>query len=237
MFVRFRQNKCRLQVSLAETHRIDGKVRHGHVAGLGSVEMPPSVEARLKFWQRLHERLAKLSNRVDAAMQGKILGAVQARIPMVTLAEQQALKLENAEADERFWSGQRDMCQATADDHKGLAATVAQAIASNQNAAADAAAKATAAKDRAERIKKGEDVPGGLGKPLTREDYERICREAGMTTSDLRHCERLHELHELVGDAGCEEVIREIIEAKDRAERTAVRALHRRCKCTAAQDG
>jgi hypothetical protein len=79
--------------------------RHEHVAGLHSVEWPPSVEARIAFWQRLPERLAKLSNRVDAAMQGKVLGEVHARIPMVTLDAQQALKLENAEADERFWSG------------------------------------------------------------------------------------------------------------------------------------
>ena len=57
----------RLQASLVETRRIDGKVRHEHIAGLGSVEMPLSVEGRLAFWQR-HERLAKLSNRVDAAM-------------------------------------------------------------------------------------------------------------------------------------------------------------------------
>jgi hypothetical protein len=66
MFVRFRQNNSRLQVSLVETSRIDGKVRHEHIASIGSVDVLPSVEDRLAFWQRLHERLAKLSNRVDA---------------------------------------------------------------------------------------------------------------------------------------------------------------------------
>jgi hypothetical protein len=39
MFVRFRQTAQRLQASLVETRRIDGKVRHEHIAGLGSVEM------------------------------------------------------------------------------------------------------------------------------------------------------------------------------------------------------
>jgi hypothetical protein len=29
---------------------------------------------RIAFWGRLHERLAKLSNRIDATMQGVILG-------------------------------------------------------------------------------------------------------------------------------------------------------------------
>jgi hypothetical protein len=43
MFVRFRQTDYRLQVSLVETRRLDGKVRHEHIAGLGSVECPPSV--------------------------------------------------------------------------------------------------------------------------------------------------------------------------------------------------
>jgi hypothetical protein len=48
-------------------------VRQEHVASFGSIETSPSVEARLVFWHQLHERLGKLSNRVDAAMQAKIL--------------------------------------------------------------------------------------------------------------------------------------------------------------------
>ena len=58
MFVRFRQNMNRLQASPVETRRVEGKVRHEHVASFGSVERPPSIEGRLAFWQRLHERLA-----------------------------------------------------------------------------------------------------------------------------------------------------------------------------------
>jgi hypothetical protein len=225
MFVRFRQTKHRLQASLIETRRIDGKVRHEHIASLGSVEVPLTVGSRLAFWQRLHERLAKLSNRIDAAMQSKILGAVHARIPMVTPDEQRALQLENAEADERFWAGQRDMDQANAENHKGLATAVGHAIADMQAAAADADTKAAIAKERSERIKRGEDVPGGLGKPFTREDLERELIKAGMTKADLRHCYLMYELHELVDEAGWKEVHREIIEAKDRAERATVRKL------------
>ena len=66
MFVRYRQTESRLQVSLVETRRINGEVRHEHIASFGSVEVPLSVEDRLAFWQRLHDRLAKLSNRLDA---------------------------------------------------------------------------------------------------------------------------------------------------------------------------
>jgi len=72
MFVRFRQTKHHLQVSLVETRRIDGRVRQEHVASLGSVPAPPSLQDRLTFWQRLHERLSRLSNRVPGDIQGKI---------------------------------------------------------------------------------------------------------------------------------------------------------------------
>jgi hypothetical protein len=71
MFVRFRQTKHRLQLSLAETRRIDGRVRREHIASLGSIENPPTAHARTAFWQRLHERLAKPSNRIDPATQGE----------------------------------------------------------------------------------------------------------------------------------------------------------------------
>lgn len=71
MFVRFRPTAYRLQATLVETRRVDGRVRHEHIASFGSVEMPPSVEDRIAFWQRLHERLAKLSNRVDARAHAK----------------------------------------------------------------------------------------------------------------------------------------------------------------------
>ena len=122
MFARFRQTPHRLQVSIVETSRVDGKVRHEHVASLGSTEIPPSVADRVAFWQRVHDRLAKLSNRIDPATQGKLRGDIHNRIPMVTPDEQRALQLENAEADERFWASLQDMHQSTVDDHKRLAA-------------------------------------------------------------------------------------------------------------------
>ena len=128
MFVRFRQTACRLQMSLIETRRVGGKVRHEHIASLGSVVTPPSVEDRIAFWTKLHERLAKLANRVDADTLAKVLGAIHAHIPMVTLDEQRTLKLENAEADERFWSGIHDMHAGTVADHEGLAATAERKI-------------------------------------------------------------------------------------------------------------
>jgi len=39
MYVRFRQTKRRLQVSLVESRRTDGRVDQEHVASLGSVRV------------------------------------------------------------------------------------------------------------------------------------------------------------------------------------------------------
>jgi hypothetical protein len=165
MFTRFRQTRHRLQVSLVETRRLNGKVHHEHVASLGSVETPPSVPERIAFWLKLHDRLGKLSNRIDAATQGKVLGAVHARIAMVTADEQCALQLENAEADAQFWLNFRDMNAEPVEGHKGLVAQAERKIADGQSATANAAANAAIAKERIERLKRGENVEGGLGKP------------------------------------------------------------------------
>jgi hypothetical protein len=186
MFIRFRQTPHRLQVSIVETRRVDGKVRHEHVASLGSIETPPTVADRVAFWQRINDRLAKLSNRVDMATQGKMRGDLHGRVPMVTPDEQRALQLENAEAEERFWSGLHDAHASTVADHKGLIATAAHAVSQGEAEATKAAARVATAKERAERIKAGENVAGGLGKPMTREDFEAMLLANGWTKRDIR---------------------------------------------------
>ena len=76
MFVRFRQTSRRLQLSLAETHRTDGKVRHEHIAGLGAISRDPTVSEKAEFWKRLFERLERLANRLDDETRNTILEAV-----------------------------------------------------------------------------------------------------------------------------------------------------------------
>ena len=90
MLVHFRETPFGLAMSLVETRRESGKVRHEHVASLGSIEMPLSVAARIDFWRVLHERMAQLSGRLDAETRDKIIAAVHARVPMVTPEEQRA---------------------------------------------------------------------------------------------------------------------------------------------------
>jgi hypothetical protein len=87
MFVHFRETPYGLAMSLVENRRENGRICHKHVASLGSIETPPSVAARIEFWRGLHERLAQLSNRLDAEMRGKVTVAVHARVPMVTPEE------------------------------------------------------------------------------------------------------------------------------------------------------
>jgi hypothetical protein len=231
MFVRFRQTPRRLQASLVETRRRDGKVRHEHVASLGSVPAPPSVADRVAFWTALHERLARLANRLDAAAQAKVLGAVHGRVPMATAAEQRALQLANAEAEATLWDSMADLHAGTAADHKGLAASAAYTAAKGEAERATAAAKAARARDRIARINAGEDVAGGLGQPLSYERARRIRRDAGMSDSDVDHAELLHAVAEQFGE---EKVISNMVDAgmkaKRRAEKAALRRLVREAK-------
>ena len=222
MFVRFRQAGHRLQASLIETRRLDGKVRHEHIASLGSIILPPSVADRITFWQRLHERLAKLSNRVDAETHGKVLGAVHARVPMVTADEQRALQLENAKADADFWDCLADMHAGTAADHKGLAERAERSAAEGEIERAKAAEHAARAKERVERIERGENVDGGLGK---RQDVETVLRAAGWSDADIRHAAQIAKLGEI---GAWEELMAETHRRRELSEKAAHRAVHRK---------
>jgi hypothetical protein len=99
MFARLRQTPNRLQVSLVEGRRVDGKVRHRHVAMLGSIPGPWEIADRITFWLELHQRLGRLSNQISAADLHKVMVAIHERIPMAMSDEQRRLQRENAEHD------------------------------------------------------------------------------------------------------------------------------------------
>jgi len=104
MFTRFKATPSRLQVSLRESRRVAGKVCSEHIASLGSIALPMTISGRVAFWTALHERLAKLANRVNGADQGKIIrDAVHARIPMVTADEHEAERRRKIEAEVAEW--------------------------------------------------------------------------------------------------------------------------------------
>src|SRR5215471_6301036 len=158
MFTRFRTTLRRLQVSIVETRRAAGRVHHEHVGGLGSARLPLSVETRLEFWEKLHPRLARLANRVDSEAQTKILAAVHAPIPMVTGEERRALQLEAAKDEAKFWEVMQKTNEEMSVGHRALAAMAERTSIETKQAAKDAAKHFTAAKDRIDRLGRGEDI-------------------------------------------------------------------------------
>jgi hypothetical protein len=47
------RNSLGLQVSLIQTSREGGKVRHENIARLGAITIPASVADRIDFWRRV----------------------------------------------------------------------------------------------------------------------------------------------------------------------------------------
>jgi hypothetical protein len=174
-----------------QTRRVSGKMHSEHIASLGSVDAEVSVRERLAFWAKLPERLARLGNRVGPNDQAKVYAARHARIPMVTPDEQRAIQEANAEGDERFWDAMHDMGTASVDECRALISRAETTIAEHAPKAAEAGERAQAAKDRLERIRRGESVPGGLGKPF---DVRAALKAEGFTERDLRRMRLLSAL-------------------------------------------
>jgi hypothetical protein len=200
-------------VSLIKTRRVGGRVRNDHVASLGAIALPPDPLDRMAFWRRLHDRLAKLGNRIDAETRAKLLAAIHARVPMVTSDEQRAVQLANAESDEWFWSSLHDMHGATIEEHKGLIAKTEHVVATRTAEMAKADTNLKAAQERIERLKRGESVEGGIGKPI---DYRKMLLAAGFTEGDLRRFEQVHELSRV---GTFEELQQEVHKRREQSER------------------
>jgi hypothetical protein len=79
----------------------------------------------------------------------------------------------------------------------------------------DAAARADAAQDRVERLRRGESLSGGLGKSMTHADVAAFLKTAGWTVADMREAEHLAAL----GDDLFEEYLREFKERREASER------------------
>jgi hypothetical protein len=90
MRARFRLQHRRLQISLVHSHRIDGRVHEDHVAALGSIPVPMTVAGRVAFWDKAHDRLARLANRLGQEGYAKIAAEMRAKVPPVTKAERKA---------------------------------------------------------------------------------------------------------------------------------------------------
>ena len=78
--------------------------------------------------------------------------------------------------------------------NKPLAVDAERKALAAQVRATDAAGKVAAAQERLAKIERGEDVQGGLGKPMTVEDVMQIMRDAGWTDADFQHSRDLNTL-------------------------------------------
>jgi hypothetical protein len=194
MFVRFRNTKFRMQLSLIATRRIAGKVRHEHIGSLGSVPIQFDAYDRLEFWQKLHDRLQRLGNRIGMESLGAIMSAIHDRVPMVTAEEQRQLKLASAEEGGRFAQSLHDMHAGIVADNKGLVSTAQAVVADGEAEIAKLANEAAAAKQTAEKLRRGEDTPGKINRPITQED---IMKAIGWTAADVRHAAVLAEIERL----------------------------------------
>src|SRR5579871_4668575 len=94
MFVRARQVRNRMQLSIVENRRLDGKVVQEHIAGQGSVKVPASVAERVDFRTSLNDRLGKLDDRIGEAERSSIFEDVQAKVPMPTKRQADARALK-----------------------------------------------------------------------------------------------------------------------------------------------
>jgi hypothetical protein len=97
------QPRTRLEVSIVETRRADGKVRHEHVASLGSIA-DDTVAARELFWRECEARLARLANRLGPDLD-RLRQAVAARVPPPTDADRASLDAWEWDRLESTWTG------------------------------------------------------------------------------------------------------------------------------------
>jgi hypothetical protein len=223
MFVRFRSTARRLELALAETRRIGGKVKQEHVASLGSIPLPLTVGGRIAFWAQLHARLARLANRISGDDHNKILGAVHARVPIPTADEQRELQLENAKKDASFWGTLHGMHAAGIEQSKALSATAEKLNTKSAAGKAGAEAHLEAARERIARIERGEPV-SGFGKPISRKDFVKAI--GGPAAA--RFCERVAELYAIGGDAAEKQLVDEHKRLSGRADKTALRTVRKR---------
>jgi hypothetical protein len=163
MHIRSRLQHHRLQISLVQTRRINGKVRQEHIATLGSV--PPDMTAadRVAFWTKVHPRLNRLSDLLNPAILAKVLGELHAKVPMVAIGDTSlaAHKIGIAEHNANIWTAIWDNTLADMDGKRKLIAKFSAAVAQLEKLASDAAGYAEQDRAKVQRLKAGEDVDVG----------------------------------------------------------------------------
>jgi len=221
MHVRARLHRRRIQISLVNTRRVDGKVRQEHIASLGSVPPEMTPADRLAFWTQVHPRLARLDNRLDQAALAKVMGELHAKVPMVAIGDPDltAGKIEIAEHNAAVWTTVREHTLATVEEKRKLVAKLNAEMAEHEKLAADTAAYAAEDRRKVERLKAGEDVD--VGKPI---DFHAILKATGLSEADILHAQTVGALSE----AGFEQFVDESVRENLRHDKRSGGAIARR---------
>jgi hypothetical protein len=206
MFVRIKKSKKAFRLSLADTKRVSGKVKHEHIASLGSIRQTMTVAERSWFWAKLRERLPGLANRIDAA---RLEALIAEKIPVPTKIETDVADLEEYT---RQWQGIANFFR----PHEFKVSEFRKAMHEmseglKQREHQNALARVSMAKDRIQRVLNGEDA--GLKKPFSVHDP--AYRDAGekmactVTGKYLIDEAQLHDICSKHAEEGCEEMERE----------------------------
>jgi hypothetical protein len=92
----------RLEVSIVETRRENGKVRQHHVASLGSYDLNGGLRQRNDFWADCEDRLGRLANRIGPDID-RLRQAIAARIPPLTDDDRTAMDTAAWDQLEGYW--------------------------------------------------------------------------------------------------------------------------------------
>jgi hypothetical protein len=150
MFIRFRQRRERLYISVVESHRVKGVVRQRNVSTLGVVAVGDTATARGLVWRELHEVVGRLGvNGDDAA---RLMETLQSRVPYPTEVELGSDELRQAEHDAKFWDRIHGSTQKLIGDHHSLIATAQDKISDLERDAHREKASAEAARAKAARL-------------------------------------------------------------------------------------
>jgi hypothetical protein len=221
MHIRSRLHHRRLQISLIDTRRIDGRVRQEHVAALGSVPPDMSVQDRVAFWTKLHPRLSRLDNRLDPSTRARIMGELHKIVPMVPPDAAIAGKVETAKRNVKTSTAPREMFQATINEQKAMLVKLQRDIAAGEAHVAEMADAVKRDEDKLSRLEAGEDVP--VAKELDAAAIRALLKEVGWTRSDEHRARRMAMLDE----EGHAELIAELRRVVLHDDRRHARALTR----------
>lgn len=109
-----------------------------------------TLRERREVWQQLHEQVARLG--LDGGTAGKLMTALQARVPLPTVEETGAAELAEAERDAALWDSQHRQTLKIVEVREKMVAHAESKLAEERDLAKAEAERAEQAKAKAARL-------------------------------------------------------------------------------------